>query len=387
LRLYAETALKIPHCNEVVETLLAASKFGKLSSRQQLLTTAAELQKVPAQSYLQAEIVYRQSVLLRYEGKICDSRHLIRDFLNGPPPPSGTRSHFVLGLLHLSQANNQAYNFEFSQAHQETQKWQLSDNTPFERQVDVLWDQICCTGRILRGEGRFEEAKCCFEGCLAAVELPESKRILIKSTLADLYCELDYLQYKRNGLSNPEGINVQKVGYLEKAKDMVEPEVEQKRARNQYSKGFRRLLLALIEIEIKRYRLVEAETLIVELLAIYNRLTEPDIIDRLGHVRALIAWARTSPFPKAEEHWISVLRQNAIYNPCEEDVFTCGVVYLFISLVRFHLQQIDRSRAAFCRAMHILDRKKPQFLLPGVGTYLFDFVQLELQSVAAWQLP
>jgi hypothetical protein len=253
--------------------------------------------------------------------------------------------------------------------------------------VDVLWDQICCTGRILRGEGRFEEAKCCFEGCLATVELPESKRILIKSTLADLYCELDYLQCKRNGWNNPEGYNIPKVGYLEKAKDMVEPEIEQMRARNQYSKGFRRLLLSFIEIEIKRDRLVEAETMIVELLAIYNRLTEPDIIDRLGHVRALIAWARTSPYSEAEEHWIAVLQQNTVYNPGEEDVFTCGVVYLVISLVRFNLRHINRSRAAFCRAMHILDRKKPQFLIPGIGTYLFDFVRLELQSVAGWQLP
>jgi hypothetical protein len=40
-------------------------------------------------------------------------------------------------------------------------------------QLDVLWEQIYCAGRIFRGEGRFREAKECFEHCLAASGVPE----------------------------------------------------------------------------------------------------------------------------------------------------------------------------------------------------------------------
>ena len=59
------------------------------------------------------------------------------------------------------------------------------------------------------------------------------------------------------------------------------------------------MVLSLIEIEIGQSRSDRAETLLLELLDVYNRLTEPDIIDRFGHVRALIAWARISPLREA----------------------------------------------------------------------------------------
>src|SRR6266536_6103264 len=83
----------------------------------------------------------------------------------------GSKSHFLLGLLHLSQANNLVFNFNFPQAHEEARKWELSSNT--QRQVDVLWDQVYCAGRIFRGEGRFKEAKECFERCLDMCGLPK----------------------------------------------------------------------------------------------------------------------------------------------------------------------------------------------------------------------
>lgn len=49
------------------------------------------------------------------------------------------------------------------------------------------------------------------------------------------------------------------------------------------------LASSLIEIEIRRDRVGIAEILIQELLDIYGRLTEHDIIDKVGHVRTVIA--------------------------------------------------------------------------------------------------
>ena len=137
------SALEVPPSTDTVETLLAASKFGELSSREFLLAVAARLQKDPASNHLQAQIVRRQSVLLRLNAKISDSTHVI------------------LGLLHLSQAKNQAYKFDVFKAQVEAQKWQLSGDNPSETEVDVFWDQIYCKGRILRRLGRFEEARRC----------------------------------------------------------------------------------------------------------------------------------------------------------------------------------------------------------------------------------
>lgn len=248
---------------------------------------------------LQAELVHRQSVLLRLKGDICGSKRRIQEFLNRSSAEPDLRSHFVLGLLHLSQATNLAYVFDFCQAHKEAQKWKPPSNQT-QRHMDVVWDQVYFGGRTLKGQGYFNEAKQCFECCLAVDGLHESKRVLIKSNLADLYCELDYLQRKKCNSNNLEQYVAPEISFLDNAEEMIKPEIECLKARGQHPKGFRRLLLALIEVEIRRYRFVNAESLITEILGIYSKLTEPDIIDRLGHVRALIARARISPLSEAE---------------------------------------------------------------------------------------
>jgi hypothetical protein len=53
-----------------VEALVAASKFGEMSNRKDLLKIAAELHKDPEQTDTQAMIVHRDSVLLRLCRKI-----------------------------------------------------------------------------------------------------------------------------------------------------------------------------------------------------------------------------------------------------------------------------------------------------------------------------
>jgi len=377
--------LQMPGGNDVVETFLVASKFGALTKRQHFLSMAAKSLRNPGNIHLQAKIIHQESVLLRLKGNICDSKRRIQEFLDHLNPGPDLRSHFVFGLLHLSQATNYAYNFDFCQAHEEVQKWKTLGFA--QGHMDVVWDQVYFAGRALRGQGCFNEAKQCFERCLATDGLCESKRILIKSNLADLYSELDYSQRKRSNPNDSEECVAPEITLLDRAEEMVKPELERLEARGQCSKGFRRLLLSLIEVEIRRCQLKNAGILISEILGIYSRLTEPDIIDRLGHVRALIAWARISPLSEAEERWSAALWWNRKYNPLEEEVFTCGLVYLFICSIRFQLGNLDGSGAVFNRAMEVISRKKPQFLMPGVGTYLFDSVRLQIKRAAGWVLP
>ncbi|KAK4206373.1 hypothetical protein QBC37DRAFT_270485, partial [Rhypophila decipiens] len=94
-----------------------------------------------------------------------------------------------LGPLYISQAKNFAYKFSFEEAHRQIKKYAP---VRIEGRLGLLWDHIHCVGRILRGKGRFEEARRCFELCLKTPELTESRRLVILSTTADLYCELDY---------------------------------------------------------------------------------------------------------------------------------------------------------------------------------------------------
>ncbi len=332
---------------------------------------ATSLSQNPTQGHLQAEITYRRSVLLRSEAHISESDLVIQEFLNRQSLDPKQGSH-LLGLLHISQANNHIYHFDFSRAREQLRKWHPSDNELSEGELRVLCDQICCNGRILRGEGRFDEAKVCFEGCLRTPGLPSSKRRLIVSQLADVYCELHYATGQ--------------IAYLNTAREVVQPEIDSVRACCPHSKALRRLLLSLSEIEIRLGHHDNAEHLIDELLNIYNILPEPDINDKLGHVRTLIASARISLPSEAEQRWRLALLQNKVYNPFEEEVFTCGVIYLFICCIQLGFGDADKGREAFHHAAEVICRKRPQYLIPGVGTYLFDFVRQELRSRAGWIL-
>ena len=381
LRLYAESGLELPRCNNTVETLLSASRFEGLRDRENLLTMAARLQPEPRKPDVYAEVVYRLSVTFRSRGRISDSERIINDFLKSRSLDMNQESHDIFGLLHLSQANNQMYRFEFRRAHEETCKWHPSSDNLSDSELRLLWDQLCCNGRILKGEGQFEKARLCFEGCFGTPGLPRPKQLLITSHLSDLYCELDYMQ--RN---NAQQLTMQ-LTWLGKGREIVQREVDCMRVLGKPSKGLRGLLLSLIEIEIRQGHLDRAESLTNELLDIYSRIAEPDVNDRVGHVRTLIARARISDLCEAEKHWNAALRQNKVYNPLEEEVFTCGVIYLFISFVRFQLRDVDGSRCSFKKATEVICKKRPQFLMPGIGTYLFDFVRSELQSRAGWVLP
>ncbi|KAI9862955.1 MAG: hypothetical protein M1813_004128 [Trichoglossum hirsutum] len=154
---------------------------------------------------------------------------------------------------------------------------------------------------------------------------PESKPVLFKSTLADVYCEL---RYQRN-----QELVAPDVRYLDAVKSMIRPEIERMRAHGLHLKGFRRLLLSSIEVEIIEG---EAESVIKGIPAIYDKLTGPDIVDGLGHG--------------------ATLQQNTIFNPFEEG-FNYAVIYLFISFVRFRLKRINQSKEAFSHTQDIIGRR------------------------------
>ena len=364
-----------------METLLAASKFGNLSCRQGILTTAALLQATP-EIEIEAGRAQEQSVVSRLNGRISDSDNVLCSIL-GTLQENATvqspRSHALSGHLYLSRANNRIYQFDFINAQKELCKWHPLSSTFSEEEFDVLWNQTYCRARILRGLGLFFEAKYCLENCLRTFGLGQSKRQLIESSLADLYCELDYLQRKTRQIS--EDFIASKTSYLEEAEEMIRPEIERARLQGKRSRGVRRLLLSQVEIEIRRDRLKEAECLVNEVLDQYRDLAEPDIVDRLGHVRALISLARITPLTTAAERWLHVLDQNKRYNPFEEDVFTSGLIYLFLASTHFKTGNLTDAMTDLSRAKDILRTQKPQFLIPGVGTYLFDFIRMELSGL------
>lgn len=380
LRSYADIDLEIPSEDEVIETFLAASRFGPLTRRRLILSWVDRLLEESTSIHLRAEAVYQRSVVLRLKGDIASSNWLLQEFLDRSNMASEIKSHHVLGRLHLSRAANYAYSFDFSSANTEVQKWNPLPSTITEEQLEVVWNQIHSVGRILRGQGFFDKACLFFERCLQIHQLRESKRYLALSHLADTYIELDYLRSHE--------INSHYAGeLLDKAENLVKVEVEQLRSRSCHSKGFRRLLLSLSEIEIRRCRFEEAEHALIELCGIYKHLADPDIVDRLGHIRTFIALARIPPASESETRWTNALNIGRKYYPLEEEVFIVALIHLFICTIRLHHGDSEGGKAAFDYAADICRTKSPQFLIPGAGTYMFDEVQCQIQSLTGWKLP
>ncbi|ORY70992.1 uncharacterized protein BCR38DRAFT_453661 [Pseudomassariella vexata] len=294
---------------------------------------------------LKAKIIYRQSVLMRLKGDAKGSKLTITSFLTSLHPTLDQVPQEDLAPLHLSQAANHTYHFGFSDVHEE--------------------DLIFCVGRIMRGEGRFEEARKCFETCLGTYGLYASKRFLVKSAVADIYCELAYLTTRTS--------------YFSRAKAILEPEISSLRqSSSQNLRGYRRLLLSLTEAKIRQGHHDAADLLATELLTIYGDLGEPDIVDRLRHVRTLIALVCISPtLHNTSNRWKVVMDWNRFYNPLEEEVFTCGV---------YRLRNIDMSMGYFQNAMCVIEKKRRQYSIPGIGTYLFCGVYEEVRSTTGWLL-
>lgn len=320
--------------------------------------------------------VYRTSLRLRSSGRISESERMITEFLDSQTHNVKDESRHALGFLSLSQARNAIYRFDFSKASEESRKWQPSDGTLSGHELFLLCDQLSINGRILKGKGHFAEAKRCFEGCLATPGLTKSKRTIAICHLSEIYCELDYVT------QNPVSELGSQLQYLSQGRVIIQSQIACDGTYDQDSRNLRRLLLALTEIEIRQGRSDEAERWINKLLGIYSTIEEPNIDDKVGHVRTLMARARISELHEAENKWTDALLRNKIYNPVEEEVFTCGFIYLCIASVRSRLGDIANSREMFQRAERVIRKKRPQFLMPGVGTYLFDTVRSELKSMA-----
>ncbi|OCL13670.1 hypothetical protein AOQ84DRAFT_282637 [Glonium stellatum] len=209
------------------------------------------------------------------------------------------------------------------------------------------------------------------------------RRHLAISHLADTYIEVDYLRRQNNNSSYAGGL-------LSKAQRLIKSEIESLRSHPQAaqrSKGFRRLLLSLSEIEIRENRFDAAHRLLMELCDIYGELVDPDIIDRHGHLRAFISLARISSPPDAESSWTTALNLGRRYYPLEEEVFVVALMHLFICTARLVGGDMEGGKAAFDYAVEICHSKSPQFVMPGLGTYLFDDVQCQIKSLVGWTLP
>ncbi|KAK2006150.1 hypothetical protein LZ32DRAFT_596043 [Colletotrichum eremochloae] len=360
VQLYKETERQIPRSTHMIEALVTVSKSSPLGNRMQLLDIAAAMLTDSASASASAAVVHQRSVVLRLQGDLLRSEQEILTYIK----QSHNLPDHLMEPLQLSLVNTLICQLKHTDANRIARDIQVARN-PHDDQVQMLWDQIYCVGRIMRGQGDFYSAKICFERCSGTHGIRISKKIIILSALADLYCELDYIS------QDPQR------HYLLQARSLLEPALKLVGVAN--SKSRRRLLLSFSEIHLREGAVDEARTILKELLILYENMQSLDIVDRLGHVRSCIALARTYPPGQAERYWSDALRLNADYNPSEEEVFTCAVIYLHLSWLSYCSGEMDGAQNMSACAEKILCNRRPEYLLPGIGTYVFDDIQHKLQ--------
>lgn len=321
-----------------------------------------------------AALVHRLSVLYRLKGRTSDSQRVILDFLDNDLANSERGSENYVKHLQLSAARNRIYQFDYDGAYAMVSAWQFPYDGMSDNEFDLLIERLLTTGRILKGCGWFREAGSCFEGYLKSDKINEQQRRRATAHLSDCYCEIDYAERHEAQESTPQ------LSYLSRARQLLEGAFRRSNVGDEPSYALRHLFLSLTEVDIQQGHLYHAEDRIETLLNLYSERTCGNIDDKLGHVRALIAKARISTPDEAEERWNAALRQNAAYNPAEEEVFTCGVIHLALSVTRCASKHPAQADDSFEKAANVLRTKTPRYIIPGLGTYIFDDIKRRLQE-------
>ncbi|KPM42306.1 hypothetical protein AK830_g4274 [Neonectria ditissima] len=357
-----ERVITSPSSSDLAKSLVAASTTRSLGlpRRIGILRLATDELLTQPSLPLGVEIVHHRSVLMRLNGDATGSQQTIQAFVSEVRGQKNDLSSSDLAVLHISQAHNHLFHFRHQDAHSAIRQWSPTDCRS-ESQDRLLWDQLLCVSRILRGEGKFDASRQVLQTCCATTGLAKPKRCIAVSSLADVYCELSYQEQDPSYLSSAEVLVLHELqSFRVTSGQCLQP------------RGLRRLLLSLFEIQINQGAEV-AEALVLQLLDTYTMLNDVDVVDRLGHVRTLILYARmASEWEDAAKRWAQVLHWNAFYNPREEEVFTCGVAYLFLHASFHRLERPGESSTSLQQAINVLGKKQPQFLIPGLGTYIFS---------------
>jgi tetratricopeptide (TPR) repeat protein len=374
---YTEIGLEIPSNEEVIETLLAVSRFGPLSRRCAILSQVDSLLQKTSSTHLQAEAVYEQSVVLRLKGDISGSNEVLEEFLNQRDTIGRLRS-YIMGFLRTSQATNYTYKSDFTAAEAKMRAPEGLDGT--EKQLDLIWTQLHSAGRIEKGRGNFDNALRLFQICYERKPLCDFKRRLALAYLADTCIEIDYQQQRTDSRESAESL-------FDRAATLIASEIDGLKKYAPRSKSYRRLLLSWVEIRIRKGHTETAKRLVAEAISIYETLKDHDIVDRLGHLRTLIALARLSPLCEAEARWNDALNLGRRYNPLEEKVFIVAFLHLSLCVVHLEQEDLEKARETFEYAVEIHRTEAPQFFIPGTGTFLFEEVQRQIEQRIGWKLP
>ena len=342
--------LPLPLANHVIEPLLYFAESGSLDTRRTAADRASKMLHKAAPNHLRASVALFQSIIHRLDGDFAGSDLKIQHCQS--IRSAMRRDHALMGRLHLSRVENMI------QRHDRDITALIYDweplHPPSHLEADTNRRLLLTTAKFFQSVGRFSVARDSLENCLALTSqrlLSTRSQPLIVSRLADIYCELEE---------------------WERARAVVEPEIDGLSRQGKCGRSLRRLILALVEVDIGQGRLGIAEKSLEEV--IHPQITaELDINDQLLRVRALIARARIPHYhclySEALARWGVALHEVQQHSSFKHGRgFTTAVIYL--SMAHAQLRNGDKrgGRQSWESAVDILRGEKSDYWIPVVAT-------------------
>lgn len=356
--------------------LLSASRFSVPSWKSQAVSRARILLESDQDCYLHAWTAYRESSLLRMLGDVKGSNEILEKFIHSTVLPghdmgleSNARYNAQRADLIISYAQNLIRECAFSAAQKELSEWHpLNPALPSTMERISLRAGKITSGKILRYEGRFQEALSCLEDQLKDCEYDERyegtgwRRVLL-TNVADLYMELD----------RPKN-----------AEELLMPELTEmvRRGQQNISSG-RSLQLSLVESLIKRRIYDRAKECLGNLRNLYEAISESDALTRDGLFRVWTSLARIAHF---ECRWNDALLswRKALKNVDDRgvgaqhaDIVRCAIVYTLSMLGRR-----EESLKIMNERKSNMDSQGFIFWIVGFDSYWRSHIIQEVQKLA-----
>ncbi|KAI9856193.1 MAG: hypothetical protein M1813_009210 [Trichoglossum hirsutum] len=367
-----ESQVSTPVKRELASTLLSATRFWDKEWKHEALGFVKDLLQGDIDCYIHAEAAHRESAISRLFGDLKASNQSLEGFIHSTVVPghdegleTDSRWNAHRGDLVVSFAENLIQGDEgdaLSRAKGELYEWQpISPESPSTMERLVLRSRDRTLGRILRDEGRFQEAFTHFERVLEESEGDDLYKStgwfpVLLSNIAELHCELH----------RPAG-----------ARDILQPALADLTRKNWQDVSYgRRLQLSMAESLIQCGSYDEAEEYLRNLQRIYEDLPNPDMPSRAGHFRVWAGLARMSHlgsrWDEALVRWGQALKKWEDCGFGEGSV--SGVIHYSIAHILLELGNLKESQEAVELAQANLGRGPRRFWIVGLCSYWYDFV-------------
>ncbi|CVL06856.1 uncharacterized protein FMAN_11950 [Fusarium mangiferae] len=352
----------------VIEAVLYFCERDSLAIRHAAVKQAKLLLRKSMPYYLHASVVLFRGILDRVDGDLAKSEAHIRDFLWRGPRPNTRRDHALEGRLHISQMENKIRCYD-TDVPSFAYKWRAQQ--PLSTlDMEVTFRLQSTAARYFQYIGDFDAARASLEQFLSLGRIkpiPTNSRRVLLGRLSDVYCEM---------------------GEYVKAMGILEPELEHIDPSDRIRRGFRRLILALIEARIGLKQLDAAEAALQESLSDLHPCPD-DINDQQLYIRTLLASARIAHMRmdpgETMLRWTLALEQvSHMHALGSSHGFIAAVCHLSLAHAQLSIGEKSEAHRSWTTGMKILACEKCEFWIPVVPTAWLQRIAADIYHSQGW---